>query len=962
MEISQKAVLDFDTLKISCRTLEVLVPKSYEKNFDSALLEPIVAEYIFKTIYFPRERVRGGSSARITISIPTNHGTQPEFVAFVSQLSSRDFRLAIGNPYVEDLETQAQREGRSFSNLCMRLLFENFSKRIGVLPELRITMPARSGLQLSLPFIPAEDQLLETGENSYQPSGDLGVTFRDSLRQAVFGWYPYVEGFSASYTRDAILRYQPRTVYDPFGGSGTTQLAAACLGVPSFYSEVNPFMCFVAETKVTASRWARANLSVFKDSARAFTSYLTSRRFSSDAERVDLTAYEAAFPQRDFFEERHIRELLSAVSFVREYYVEASPVRDILLLACASNAVRSSNMTRRADLRRRRTDEYKNRVVNVPAYLSETVARYVENIEQLPTTMAATVHASVDARDLKAEYSNVFDFALTSPPYLNGTNYFRNTKIELWLLGFIKTEDELGAFRSQAISAGINNVTRGRKAEYTFDRVEAVVEQLKATDGDKRIPMLVRQYFSDMHQVFLSVARGLTAGGVFLLDIGDSKFYGVHVPTDRLLIDAATRAGLLLKHTHVLARRHSRDKSELVQVELVLEKPKRIQVGPLRVSRVEGDIERLAAEFQRTLPYKEPPYDKRNWGHDLHSLCSYQGKLKPSLAHWLVRHFVPRGGCVLDPLGGVATIPFEAALLGCPAVSNDKSPFAGIIGRAKLAPPTLEDAAAAVEKWWSEVTAVEDGEIDFNAAEFGLNGAAKDFFHEQTLSEVLRARTVFLRRPPTTDAEVFIWASLLHVLHGNRPYALSRTSHPITPFHPKGPAVYKSVREKVLQRVKAALEVPLPKAFTPGRGITGDFRLLNRDELGEFDAIITSPPFLGMRFDRPNWLRLWFCGWGESDFHRTSLAFLEREQTKSAEVYREFFATMRNLIAPTGVLIMHIGSGGRTDRLYEALRKLGDDSFRLRAEVRENVQAVEQHGIRDKGLTTHHNLLFFKPR
>jgi hypothetical protein len=45
--------------------------------------------------------------------------------------------------------------------------------------------------------------------------------------------------------------------------------------------------------------------------------------------------------------------------------------------------------------------------------------------------------------------------AVTSPPYLNGTNYFRNTKIELWLLGFIENEQELKNLRREAISAGL---------------------------------------------------------------------------------------------------------------------------------------------------------------------------------------------------------------------------------------------------------------------------------------------------------------------------------------------------------------------------------------------------------------------------------------------------------------------------------------------------------------------------
>jgi DNA modification methylase len=913
-----------------------------------------VGECVFKTIYFPGERVRNGSSARVTLSIPRNHGASPEFLAFATQLSSRDFRLAIGDPFIEDLEAQAQQERRSFSDVCVNLLWAHYSTRLAVGGQTRSREP-----QLTLPFLSGAHAIGEASATG-EPAANLGVTFRDSLRQRVFGWYPYVEGFSSTYTRDTILRYQPRTVYDPFGGSGTTQLAASCLGVPSFYSEINPFMCFVAETKVLASGWARSNFSAFKAACTQFERYLRSNRFDLDADRVDLSGYNWAFPGRSFFEEAHLRQLLAAIIFARQFESTSPMLRDLLLLACASNAVRSSNMTRRADLRRRRPGEYKNRVVDVPGYLSETLKRFVEDVQHLPGVAAPTLRVSDDARALPAEYSNAFDFALTSPPYLNGTNYFRNTKIELWLLGFIKSEDELGTYRRRAIAAGINNVTRDRLAAHTFERVEKVVACLNATDGDKRIPLLVRQYFSDMYELFVAVHRGLTPGGAFLLDIGDSKFYGVHVPTDQLLIDAAIRAGMVLEHRHVLARRHSRDKTQLVQVELVFQKPTR-RTRPMRAATANDTLEHLATEFQHALPYKQPPYNMRSWGHALHSLCSYQGKLKPSMAHWIVRHFVPTGGRVLDPLGGVGTIPFEAALLGHQAVSNDKSPFAATVARAKLASPSSSEARALLDRWWHDIMSVPDDELDFAAANFGLNGAVKDFYHPKTLVEVLRARALFMRHPPTNDADAFLWASLLHVLHGNRPYALSRTSHPITPFHPKGPAVYKSVREKVLQRVASVLECPLPQGYVRGHGLQGDFRDLLRDAVGQFDAIITSPPFLGMRFDRPNWLRLWFCGWGESDFHRTSLGFLERQQMTSTSIYREFFARMRDLIAPTGLLIIHIGSGVN-DTLVSDLRRLGGEAFHQRAEIRENVQAIEQHGIRDKGLTRLHHLLFFTPR
>jgi hypothetical protein len=118
--------------------------------------------------------------------------------------------------------------------------------------------------------------------------------------------------------------------------------------------------------------------------------------------------------------------------------------------------------------------------------------------------------------------------------------------------------------------------------------------------------------------------------------------------------------------------------------------------------------------------------------------------------------------------------------MGHEAISNDKSPFAPTVARAKLAPPSLTETRTALDRWWRDVESVR--ELDFSAEEFGLNGAVKDYYHPKSLEEVLRARAIFLKKPPRSNAEAFIWASLLHVLHGDRPYALSRTSHPISPF------------------------------------------------------------------------------------------------------------------------------------------------------------------------------------
>lgn len=375
------------------------------------------------------------------------------------------------------------------------------------------------------------------------------------------------------------------------------------------------------------------------------------------------------------------------------------------------------------------------------------------------------------------------------------------------------------------------------------------------------------------------------------------------------------------------------------------------------------DLESRIAHFQAELPYTLGKFASRGWGHPLHSLCSYQGKLKPALAHWLVSSFTSPGASVLDPLSGVGTVPFEAALNGRYAVANDLSPLAAIVASAKVAPPNLRQALDDVRWLEDRMAAMTLTAEDFSSASFGLNAKVADYYHPDTLVEVLKARRVM--REEGWATRPFLWASILHVLHGNRPYALSRNSHPITPFSPTGEFEYRPVIDRVTRRVTNALATALTADFKHGTAYHGDFRDLVDKVEAPVDAIITSPPFLGMRFDRPNWLRLWFCGWGENDFHTTSLGFLERQQTKTRACYEDFFTVSRKLIKDGGVLVMHLGSGsgsvGKRDMVGD-LKELSAGWFNLAGEVTEDVAHLDDHGLSDKGRrTTKHHLLFFTP-
>lgn len=386
--------------------------------------------------------------------------------------------------------------------------------------------------------------------------------------------------------------------------------------------------------------------------------------------------------------------------------------------------------------------------------------------------------------------------------------------------------------------------------------------------------------------------------------------------------------------------------------------------GPSDIASDVG-LRQAAHEFCQTQPYRRGSYGKRNWGGLLHSLCSYQGKLKPSIAHFLVAWFTERGQVVLDPMAGVGTIPLEARRQGRVGIGGDLSELAYAVTKAKLEVFDGDDVVACVEALLERL-ATDESPLESlksrESASFGLNGKIEDYFAAETLREVLLARGFFRDRMPSLSAgEAIVLSSLLHILHGNRPYALSRRSHPVTPLKPTGPFVYRSLAQRLLPRVQAAV-TELSRLDAGSTALRADLAQLPRRP-GSVDAVITSPPFSqSLRFFSSNWMRLWFCGWEPSHFKTKPDDFLERQQkTHFQASYSRFSEAMAKLLRPGGLLIAHVGETA-TFNMAEALAGVLGKEFRVVYSGRECVADTESHGLSDKGATRAHHFLFARRR
>ena len=775
-------------------------------------------------------------------------------------------------------------------------------------------------------------------------------TFMLNKEAPIHRWYSYLEGYSSCLIDDLILEIgseKNKTIYDPFCGSGTTALVASKYGMVSYYSETNPFMRTVIEAKINCVKRLRES-GIGSTYLKSFLNSLSNYRYRPHSTIAKWDGFEKYFDNDVLFK---IKDMQRRISKIPD-----KDTRQVAMVILASVIVRASKMTRQGDLRFAKDSEKSENDKDIVTNFKEKINQAISDIENdnYPTLAGATC-LSEDARDINVE--NLIDCVITSPPYLNGTNYIRNTKLELKLSGFISTEKSLPEFHSKGIIAGINNVSKRNTNFDTPKCVTPYLEQLEPVAYDKRIPIMIAGYFHDMNKVIERLAYAIKDNGIFIMDIGDSQFAGVHIPTHEILTEICKNYGFELYSEDILRERRSKNGMILSQ---------RLLKFRLHKKTESSIFFEKAVNFTQNMPYQNSPYSGRNWGHPWHSLCSYHGKLKPAIAHFMIERFTKPGDTILDPLCGVGTIPLEACLQGRIGIGNDLSELAYVVTKAKLEKPafdecqnTINDLTAFIEENINQTFILEDMK---KYESFGFNGKIASYFHPDTYKEIICARRFFTSKLNNlTSSEAMVYSCFLHVLHGNRPYALSRNSHPLTPYSPKGEFIYKNTVEHISEKLSLSYSKGNFDTFLKGSAIFGDYDVLKTK--GYFvDAIICSPPFAdSIRFYMQNWMRLWLCGWEPDKYKQADKIFLDQKQKKDFNVYVSFFEMCAAVLKPSGKVILHLGKTDKVDMAEELSIRAAPWFYEIYRGC-ENVQSIEKHGIKDKGATIEHQFLFLQKK
>jgi hypothetical protein len=367
-------------------------------------------------------------------------------------------------------------------------------------------------------------------------------------------WYFFKEAFSPDIVTHAIKETACKPgdlVVDPFSGSGTTVLAAARKGLSARGSEVNPFLAFVAHTKLTNPRVAALE-SLTADMIRSARKGKRSplQGFST------FTATEGV--DKWLFNDVVLQAFTGAWDAATTIPTHS---RSVVRLALLGAAMDTCNAVRDGKCLRYRSN-WQESTFDKDDFCDAFEARMIAITDDVVTAPVEAGLAKIrvgDSRIGGVSGGKRFKLCVMSPPYLNSFDYTDVYRPELFLGGFVKDMADLRRLRLTSLRSHVQvkwSEPKGCKFGAHFDTAYNSITSRAEKLWNRRIPMMLKAYFEDMHRVLRSLRDDAADGASLWIVVSTSAYAGVEIPVDLILADVGCQVGWVLKEVRTL--RHLR--------------------------------------------------------------------------------------------------------------------------------------------------------------------------------------------------------------------------------------------------------------------------------------------------------------------------------------------------------------------------------------------------------------------
>ena len=398
-------------------------------------------------------------------------------------------------------------------------------------------------------------------QQNYRQRADL--TFKHNSQNGRHGWLRLTPAYSVKIVH-RLLKGEPPglSVLDPFSGTATTALCAAEYGHNAVAVDINPFLVWFGKAKT--SIYSLENIEAASDAGKAVAQAVASRAIEpvpvppiSNAER--------------WWDAENLDYLCLTRAAIKKESEQRTPVRDLLDVAFCRCLIRLSNAAfnhQSMSFRDKKPDP------PMPLWSTTTPQHDGEFLKDLDIVLQSACENPAcpgrvilgDSRQVAELSDGKYDLLITSPPYPNRMSYIRELRPYMYWLGYLKAAQQAGDMDWQAIGGTWGSAT-SRLAEWkpdartvTPESIGEILAQIRAK-GEKSGHLLsnyVGKYFEDMSAHIQSVGAVLKAGARVHYIVGNSSFYGVLVPTERLYADLMEKAGFRQITIDVIRKRNSK--------------------------------------------------------------------------------------------------------------------------------------------------------------------------------------------------------------------------------------------------------------------------------------------------------------------------------------------------------------------------------------------------------------------
>jgi hypothetical protein len=381
-------------------------------------------------------------------------------------------------------------------------------------------------------------------------------TFKANMNVGRHGWLRLTPAYGVKLVREKLSALPSQAVVtDPFSGSGTTALAAAEFGHIGQAFDVNPFLVWLGNTKLT--HYTPETLT----QVNTLTADIVNNAHTLNP--TDLWT-----PNIHNITRWWSTPTLNALTALRAELdtLDDNAARDLLTVAFCRAVITSSNAAfNHQSMSFRSTDPaptQEKQFTNTLKIFQDT-AHTLANDAATPLAGSGSIFHANSTTSLTAPQPA--DLLLTSPPYVNRMSYIRELRPYLYWTRYLTDAPDAGKLDWQAIGGtwgtATSNLTRWTTTTTTpvDDSMFTIMNRIATSNGKQANTMAtyVHKYFVDMWTHFQQAQHLVKPGGTVSYIIGNSTFYGNDVPAQTWFADMLRALNFTNVKVTVIRKRNS---------------------------------------------------------------------------------------------------------------------------------------------------------------------------------------------------------------------------------------------------------------------------------------------------------------------------------------------------------------------------------------------------------------------